>query len=244
MGRKSIMKIVNRVVFPLLFLFVATTLTLSSVVCAVRFTHPSDNTVEVEEPEPHILSPFDKMFREVGDLHKVDWCLLSAIARVESEFNPRAVSRSGATGIMQVMPHVASSMGIHRDSLFNPRVCTTVAAQLLHENYKMLNMGRDIDSLEQLKFTLACYNAGYLRVSDARRLARFYQDKSDEWYTVSGYLELLAEEEYSSHEVVKGGAYHGSKETIAYVNKVMRTYKNYCRKVARHNLSAISTNKK
>jgi membrane-bound lytic murein transglycosylase F len=81
-------------------------------------------------------------------------------------------------------------------------------------------------------------------VSDARRLARFYQDKSDEWYTVSGYLELLAEEEYSSHEVVKGGAYYGSRETIAYVNKVVRTYRNYRRKVARHLGSELYLDKK
>ena len=97
----------------------------------------------------------------------------------------------------------------------------------------MLNLSSDIDASEQLKFVLACYNAGYSRVSDARRLARFFQDKSNEWYTVSGYLELLAEEEYHTHEAVKGGAYYGSAETISYVNKVMRIYKHYRRKVER-----------
>ena len=233
MVRNRVVKVMDRVLLPLLFLAATTTLALVLVVFALRTMQSRVAQAEDEETEPYILSPYDKMFREVGDHYDIDWCLLSAIARVESEFDPNAVSRSGAVGIMQVMPRVALNMGVHRDSLFNPYICTTVAAQLLHENVDMLNLSSDIDASEQLKFLLACYNAGYSRISDARRLARFFQDKSDEWYTVSGYLELLAEEEYHTHEVVNGGAYYGSEETISYVNKVMRTYKHYRRKVER-----------
>ena len=233
MVRNRVVKVMDRVLLPLLFLAATTTLALVLVVFALRTMQSRVAQAEDEESEPYILSPYDKMFREVGDHYDIDWCLLSAIARVESEFDPNAVSRSGAVGIMQVMPRVALNMGVQRDSLFNPYICTTVAAQLLHENVDMLNLSSDIDASEQLKFLLACYNAGYSRISDARRLARFFQDKSDEWYTVSGYLELLAEEEYHTHEVVNGGAYYGSEETISYVNKVMRTYKHYRRKVER-----------
>ena len=233
MVRNRVVKVMDRVLLPLLFLAATTILALVLVVFALRTMQSRVAQAEDEESEPYILSPYDKMFREVGDHYDIDWCLLSAIARVESEFDPNAVSRSGAVGIMQVMPRVALNMGVHRDSLFNPYICTTVAAQLLHENVDMLNLSSDIDASEQLKFLLACYNAGYSRISDARRLARFFQDKSDEWYTVSGYLELLAEEEYHTHEVVNGGAYYGSEETISYVNKVMRTYKHYRRKVER-----------
>ncbi len=233
MVRNRVVKVMDRVLLPLLFLAATTTLALVLVVFALRTMQSRVVQAEDEESEPYILSPYDKMFREVGDHYDIDWCLLSAIARVESEFDPNAVSRSGAVGIMQVMPRVALNMGVQRDSLFNPYICTTVAARLLHENIDMLNLSSDIDASEQLKFLLACYNAGYSRISDARRLARFFQDKSDEWYTVSGYLELLAEEEYHTHEVVNGGAYYGSEETISYVNKVMRTYKHYRRKVER-----------
>lgn len=233
MVRNRVVKVMDRVLLPLLFLAATTTLALVLVVFALRTMQSRVAQAEDEESEPYILSPYDKMFREVGDHYDIDWCLLSAIARVESEFDPNAVSRSGAVGIMQVMPRVALNMGVQRDSLFNPYICTTVAAQLLHENIDMLNLSSNIDASEQLKFLLACYNAGYSRISDARRLARFFQDKSDEWYTVSGYLELLAEEEYHTHEVVNGGAYYGSEETISYVNKVMRTYKHYRRKVER-----------
>lgn len=223
----------GRVVTPLLFVAVTTAISLLLTIFTVRVEWQQE-LEELVEQESYIISPFDQLFREVGEEFNVDWCLLSAIARVESEFNPKAISRSGAVGLMQIMPRVAQNMGVHRDSLFNPRVCTAVAAQLLHENKKMLKLGRDFDVEEHLKFVLACYNAGYLRVSDARRLARFYQDEYDDWYTVSGYLELLGEEEYYTHEVVKGGAFHGSEETIAYVKKVVRIYNSYLRKVARH----------
>lgn len=184
-------------------------------------------TEEVVEQESYLISQYDKLFQEVGGEYGVDWLLLSAIARAESEFRFDAVSKAGAVGLMQIMPAVARSMGYEREQLFDVRTNVEIAAKLLHENNSMLRLAEGFDETERLKFVLACYNAGYSRIADARRLARFHEDNANQWGTVADYLELLSEPEYAEHEVVQSGEFYGSEETIAYVGRVMRIYRNY-----------------
>ena len=219
-------------VVPLLFATVGALLSLF----AVDIVNYAEKHIEANENEAEswILSPFDDMFKEVGAQCDVDWVLLSAIASAESEFNPNAISPAGALGIMQVMPVVARNLGYERDSLFNPRICAEVAAILLHENNDMLSLSQSIDKTERLNFILACYNAGYSRISDARRLARYHEEDANKWSVVEEYLTLLAEPEFAEHEVVRSGAFHGSAETRAYVKRVMRRYNRFKFKIQVH----------
>jgi soluble lytic murein transglycosylase-like protein len=71
-------------------------------------------------PERQIIE--DMVRREALDLG-VSVSLALAVARAESNFNPKAESHKGARGVMQVMP--ATSLGeyaIHPDLLWDPRV--------------------------------------------------------------------------------------------------------------------------
>lgn len=222
-------KFITVIVIPILFVVVGIAIALFSV-DIVRYSQRvySQNS---NEPE-WILSPYDEMFQTIESIYGIDWVLLSAIANVESKFTPTAVSKAGAVGLMQVMPAVAKSMGYAPESLVDSRVCAEVAARLLHENNAMLRFPSDFDGNERLKFILACYNAGYSRVADARRLARYYDADADKWEVVSDYLKLLAEPEYVEHEMVQSGEFKGSAETIAYVRRVMNLYGRYKRRVA------------
>lgn len=228
----SMRRIFSCCVVPLLFATVGALLSLF----AVDIVNYSEERLKLRETEAEkwILSPFDNMFKEVGAQCDVDWVLLSAIASAESEFNPNAISPAGALGIMQVMPVVARNLGYERDSLFNPRICAEVAAILLHENNDMLSLSQSIDKTERLNFILACYNAGYSRISDARRLARYHEEDANKWSVVEEYLTLLAEPEFAEHEVVRSGAFHGSAETRAYVKRVMRRYNRFKFKIQVH----------
>lgn len=57
--------------------------------------------------------------REAATRHGVPERLVSAVIGVESAFNPRAISRKGARGLMQLMPETASMLGVR--NAFNPQ---------------------------------------------------------------------------------------------------------------------------
>ena len=215
-------------IVPLLFVVAATPIVVIATSSSQQVVEPVEEVVEVvAEVEQYLISPYDKLFQEIGAKYGLDWLFLSAIARVESEFRVDAVSRSGAVGLMQIMPSTAKSMGYEREQLFDAETSAEIAAQLLHENNKMLRLSRDFDKTERLHFILACYNAGYSRVADARRLARYHLEDANRWGVVQKYLTLLAEPQYYEHELVRSGEFGGSEETISYVRKVMRIYSVY-----------------
>ncbi len=92
--------------------------------------------------------PFAQLFNIAGARHGVDPRLLASVAQVESNFNPNAVSRAGAQGLMQFMPGTARGMGI--DPL-DPAQAIDGAARYLRQQ---------IDTFGSVELALAAYNAG------------------------------------------------------------------------------------
>ena len=62
---------------------------------------------------------YDDLIREVADRHGLEFALVKAVVRAESGFDPFAISRKGAQGLMQLMPATARMHGV-RES-FRPR---------------------------------------------------------------------------------------------------------------------------
>ena len=54
----------------------------------------------------------DDIFHRAAQKYNVSVNLLKAIGKAESGFDPNAVSRSGAQGVMQLMPKTAESLGV------------------------------------------------------------------------------------------------------------------------------------
>lgn len=96
------------------------------------------------------VSPYTLEIRQAADRYGIPDRLIESIIRVESGFNPRAVSRKGARGLMQLMPETASLLGV-RDS-FNPR--ENIDGGVRHLRGLMERFGND------LPLVLAAYNAG------------------------------------------------------------------------------------
>lgn len=58
------------------------------------------------------VESMDDIFEEAASAYDISADLLKAVAKAESNFNPGAVSRAGAVGVMQLMPGTASALGV------------------------------------------------------------------------------------------------------------------------------------
>jgi soluble lytic murein transglycosylase-like protein len=106
-------------------------------------------------PSPHLdvkLSPADlgEMLTRAGHERNLDVDLLASLVKAESSGNVRAVSRTGARGLMQLMPSTARDLGVKNS--FQPEENVRGGAAYLDE---LLTRYHDNMSL-----ALAAYNAG------------------------------------------------------------------------------------
>ncbi len=93
--------------------------------------------------------PYADLFNQAGARHGVSPKLLAAVAKVESGYDPRAVSKAGAQGLMQLMPSTARGLGV-KDS-FDPDQAVNGAAKMLSSLLK---------EFKSVPLALAAYNAG------------------------------------------------------------------------------------
>jgi soluble lytic murein transglycosylase-like protein len=97
--------------------------------------------------------PYGKLIYQIARNYALNPSLVAAIAKVESGFNPRARSRKGACGLMQVLPSTARRFGMpRRRDLFNPRKNIETASRYLR--WLVDRFGEDPIRV------LAAYNAG------------------------------------------------------------------------------------
>jgi soluble lytic murein transglycosylase-like protein len=92
----------------------------------------------------------DDAINKAASRHNVDPNLVRALVKVESNFNPNAVSRKGAMGLMQLMPQTARQLRLTNP--FNPE--ENVDAGVRHLKDLLDNYGGDV------RLSLAAYNAG------------------------------------------------------------------------------------
>lgn len=97
-----------------------------------------------------IKEDMDSIFEEASALYQIPSKLLRAVAKAESGFNPKAVSKAGAMGVMQLMPGTARSLGV--SDPYNARQNILGGAKYLKQNLD--RFGGDVS------LALAAYNAG------------------------------------------------------------------------------------
>jgi hypothetical protein len=110
---------------------------------AVKYTVSSYSTTQIP-------TLYDSKISDLSKKHKVPEDLIVAVVRAESGFNPFAVSRKGAVGIMQLMKDTAKKYGVTN----RYDVDQNLDAGVRHLKYLYTKYNKD------LKIVLAAYNAG------------------------------------------------------------------------------------
>ena len=118
-------------------------------------------------PQPATLSISDAV-NAASDKHQIDPDLINSVIRAESAFNPHAVSRKGAQGLMQLMPDTATKLGV-KDA-FDPAANVNAGTQYLRD-LLVLYHGDMVKAL-------AAYNAGPQRVAQYHGVPPYHETRA------------------------------------------------------------------
>ena len=115
---------------------------------------PVEPTVALAFDETQAVppGPYGSQIFAAGRKHQVNPTVIAALIRAESSGNPRAVSRKGARGLMQLMPATAKRFGVRTDRLFEPE--QNLEAGVRYLKFLIEQFPGDLARV------LAAYNAG------------------------------------------------------------------------------------
>jgi soluble lytic murein transglycosylase-like protein len=103
-----------------------------------------------QDRDPARYTRFDEHIRQASALYQIPEPLIRAVIKVESDYDPRAVSYAGARGLMQLMPDTADRMQVK--DINDPRENIFGGVRYLRVLANMFN--------GDLELTVAGYNAG------------------------------------------------------------------------------------
>lgn len=133
----------------------------------------SNYKIYIREKPPMSLNSgvadrYDDLITEASKKHGVSFSLLKALIKIESDFNPRAISSAGAIGLMQIMPDNLKTFNI-KDP-FDPWENIMGGTRYLKQLIKHFD--------GKLPLALAAYNAGPNTVEHYKRIPPFKETEN------------------------------------------------------------------
>lgn len=115
-------------------------------------------------------TPFGELIYRKARAHALNPSLVAALVRVESGFDPQALSNKGARGLLQLMPATAARFGVNADDLYDPRQNLEAGV-----SYLAWLARRYRDDLPRM---LAAYNAGEAMVDRYHGIPPFRETRN------------------------------------------------------------------
>jgi len=117
---------------------------------AGNLVRPGVTPFAPQDRDPGRYTRFDEFIRQASALYQIPEALVRAVIKVESDYDPRAVSYAGARGLMQLMPETAARMQVK--DINDPRENIFGGVRYLRVLANMFNGDLDL--------SVAGYNAG------------------------------------------------------------------------------------
>ncbi|HXM98168.1 MAG TPA: lytic transglycosylase domain-containing protein [Candidatus Dormibacteraeota bacterium] len=116
---------------------------------------PQEIFTRVLPAVPVSNAPYEQLIRNAAARNNLDPDLIASVIGAESNFNPKAVSRKNARGLMQLLPETAKRFGVK--NIFDPRENIEAGTRYLGGLLQLYK--------NNLVLALAAYNAGPQRVT-------------------------------------------------------------------------------
>ncbi|HEY1948010.1 MAG TPA: lytic transglycosylase F [Bryobacteraceae bacterium] len=151
------------------------------------------------------------LFRKYADKYAFDYLMLVALGYQESLLDQRKTNRSGAVGIMQVLPKYAAAAPINISNVRSIDGNIHAGVKMLRNNADTYFKDPGIDPLNKMLLAFASYNAGPTRIARLRRKATSMGLDPNVWF---GSVELVVAKDIG-------------EETVMYVSNIYKYYVAY-----------------
>ena len=127
---------------------------------------PEDVFVSVPPPAP--TAPYREIVKAAAARYAVEEELIISVIAAESNFDPKAISKRNARGLMQLLPETAARFGVQ--NIFDPQENIDAGTRYLSELLQRYN--------NDLVLALAAYNAGPEKVQQFGRVPPYPETAS------------------------------------------------------------------